>query len=192
MNTEITYFFKHPHNNTLTNERAVEIVLGLRYIDFTKGDLVEIGAVTSYYANSNHEIVDPMDKMATNRTSAENYDYRDKNILSISTIEHIGLGDWIPKRNKSLAFKVLDKIYKDSKSCFITWPIGYNLGLDKMVKENLSKFNYFFYVKRGRWQKKPKQSPQWELISDEKGFDFDYDSPFEKTANSIIFITKGI
>jgi len=189
MNTEITYYFDHPYNKTITNERAVEIVLGLRYIDLTRGDLVEIGAVTPYYVNSNHEIVDPSDRMATTKEFAENYDnYNDKNVLSISTIEHMGMADRFsgPEKikNETLAFDVLNKIYKESKSCFITWPIGYNLELDKKVKENLNKFNYFFYVKRN-------QNPLWELINDEEGFNFNYSSPF-KYGNSIIFITKGI
>ena len=184
MNTEVTYYFDHPRNTTLINERAVELILSLRYIDLTKGELIEVGAVTPYYIKSNHECIDPTDPKATTKDFAENYDYRNKNVLSISTIEHIGRGDYNLEKNEILAFNTLNKIYEESKSCLISWPIGYNKFLDNITKNNLNKFNYFFYVKRN-------QDPLWELVNDEEGFNFNYGSPFA-AANSIIFITKGI
>ena len=185
MNTEITSYFDHPHNATLTNERGVELVLGFRYIDLVKGELIEVGAVTPYYRQLTHICLDPVDPKATVKDFAENYDFTNKNVLSISTIEHIGRGDYRLEKNEILAFNVLNKIYDESKSCLITWPIGYNKCLDNLVKDNLSKFNYFFYVKRSQ------HPPHWEVVANEEGFNFSYGSPFG-AGNSAMIISKGI
>ena len=187
MDLTVRYYFNHPHGGkgTLDNARAVELVLGLRYIDFVAGELVEVGAVTPYYVRSPHDCVDPTDRKANIKGFAQDYDYKNKNVLSISTVEHIGTGDYRLPKQKELAFEVLRKIHGESKSCLITWPIGYNETLDGEVKDNINDFNYFFYVKRS-------QEPlSWELVNGKEGFGFDYGSPF-RMANSVMFISKGI
>ena len=79
-------YFNHPHNNTIINERAIEVVLALRYIEaIAKGtsvsNLVEIGAVMPYYLGQErffHECVDPIDPKATVAATAETYDFKGK------------------------------------------------------------------------------------------------------------------
>jgi hypothetical protein len=182
MNCKINYLFNHPHNETILNERCVEIPLGLKYIDFVEGDLIEVGAVTPYYIKSNHDCLDPTDKKANIKKLAENYDFTKKNVLSISTLEHIGVGDYKLKKETNLAYEVTLKIYKESKTCLIGWPIGYNYNLDKTVKENIDNYNYMFYIKTGNYT--------WEYVNGLKGFSYKYNYPFKK-GNSIIFLYKG-
>jgi hypothetical protein len=182
---EITQLFDHEHNNTIANERAIEIPLALRYLSEMNGDLVEVGAVTPYYSTSNHKVIDPMDKKSTIKSRAEDYDFTDENVLSISTIEHIGRGrkKYEKPKIKDLAFKVLKKICKESKSCLLSWPMGYNTELDKKVKQNIDDFDYFFYHK--------KENKEWALSKDLKYFNSKYGKPF-RWGNSVIFITKNL
>lgn len=77
----------------------------------------------------------------------------EKNVLFISTVEHIATGDHgvdvMENESPALAF---EKIVKESKSCFITFPAGYNKELDNYFAQgryrNLSeKFSIVFYVR---------------------------------------------
>lgn len=193
MNIQVTPsdYFSHPHNNTIINERAIEVVLGLRYIEAvvkstSPTNLVEIGAVMPYYIGQErvfHECVDPIDPKATVVAMAETYDYKGKNVLTISTVEHIGHGDYRLDKNTTLAYDVVDRIYTESQSCLISWPIGYHKHLDNAVQENADKFEFFFYVKRNSLPL------VWEYVVTNDGFSFEYGKPFNH-ANSVIFLIK--
>jgi len=178
----LTYLFDHPTHKTLINERCVEIPLIFRYIDFTGGDLTEIGAVSPYYCQYEHDCIDPTDKRATRNDKAEECDFTGLNVLSVSTIEHIGRGDYHLEKEPDLAFKVLNKIYSECKTCLITWPIGYNLELDKAADKNLKNYDYFFVVRE--------EEMKWGVVEDKSGFNHKYGKPF-RNANSIIVISKG-
>ena len=58
--------------------------------------------------------------------------FQNKNVLSISTIEHIGLMQYnqTSKLNSVDAFK---KISNESSSCLLSFPLGYNDLLDKFL-----------------------------------------------------------
>ena len=191
MNYEITQaqLFDHKHNRTITNERAVEIPLALRYLKAVGSageDLVEVGAVTPYYCDNDHRVIDPYDKRGTIKARAEDYDFTDENVLSISTIEHIGADNQYEARDpmvEGLAFKVLEKIYQESKSCFISWGMGFNLALDETVRKNQHNFNHFFYHRTGE--------RDWVLLHNPENFNVRYGMPF-RCANSVIFITKNL
>lgn len=103
----------------------------------TKGKVIEIGAVTPYYfAGAVDDICDPADNhRAVNlKTSMFNIDLTNKNVLSVSTIEHIGLGEYgVPIQNGESAVLALDKILKESKTCLVTFSVGHNLELDNYV-----------------------------------------------------------
>ena len=185
MNFEVTQLYNHPYNNTITNERSVEVPLGLRFLEMFNYDVIEIGAVMTHYSDrTKYKSIDPTDSTATINGVAEDYNYIDKNVLSISTIEHIGTGQYGVKKQSS-AVEVLEKLHGESKSCLISWPIGFNKTLDSYVKENYEKFNYFFYIKKS-------QNPlKWEISKEIDNFDNDYNKPFP-AGNYIIFITKNL
>ena len=91
--------------------------------------------MTPYYFNIDqiNVIIDPTDphKSVTHRVSLFEFDFQDSDVLSISTIEHIGTGDYnLPIDD---CREALLKILNQSKSCLITFPIGYNLLLDRFI-----------------------------------------------------------
>lgn len=135
--------FEHSYNcgyiNTRMTERSVELSLTKKYID-EKNVVVEIGAVTPYYFVNNNiqDIVDPTDRhpRVNKKISLFEYDCRDRDVLSISTIEHIGTGDFGFKESRTAVDAVL-KITNEAKSCLITAPIGYNPLLDRWASQKM-------------------------------------------------------
>ena len=130
-------YWKGPREAPLLSERCIEIALAFRWIDLMNNDIVEVGAVTPYHTISktlSHPIIDPYDKKATIQDFVENQDLTMDNVLSISTIEHIGMagGDYdgsglrqeVADPNASPA--ALQKILDESENCLVTFPIGYN------------------------------------------------------------------
>jgi len=169
-------YFIHRHNKTGRNERCVELPLAFRFLDMFKGKkLYEIGAVTPYYRKPEHIVIDPTDKMASRRQFSQDIDYKGLNVLSISTIEHMGRGDYNLDVNEQLCIVELKRMYQDSLNCLITFPVGYNKILDKYVKDNRDKYNHFFYLKTGKI---------WNKTMDISCFDMEY-SP-----NCVICILK--
>lgn len=183
-----TDYFNHHYNGTIHNERAIELVLAERYIHQYK-PIIEIGAVMPYYGFSSHETYDPFDAHPSAiKKFAEEIDITNKNILSVSTIEHFGEGDCVSiykgvEGNKSFLF--LNKLNLLAKSYFVTLPIGWNKEMDKSIKDNISKFSWVGYFKTNN-------SPSWEICKDiEKITSFEYGRPFT-SANSIICLYKDI
>jgi len=129
-------YVDHEYNHTKVNERTIEVALGYKFFELMidhKEHQVEVGAVMPYYLDEvRHEVVDLFDPWAhCNRTDAVEFTYTGKNVLSISTIEHIATSDYgATPANPHLAFTCLDKIVKTAKNYLVTWPIGYNPTLD--------------------------------------------------------------
>ena len=134
-------YFNHSYNSTFTNERRVEIPL-LREFMLRHKSFIEIGCVSPYYFESDHLVYDLTDphSRAVN-VDAEHLDLAD-NILSISTIEHFGVGDCGNPVELGKAINFLKKIISTNFKYLITWPLGYNLELDHFVYNNISIANY--------------------------------------------------
>ena len=142
----------------LLSERCIEIALAFRWIDLMNNDIVEVGAVTPYHnipKTLSHPIIDPYDEEATIQDFVENQDLTMDNVLSISTIEHIGMagGDYdgsglrqeVADPHASPA--ALQKILNESEKCLVTFPVGYNKSLDDWVENNLDRLQCFGYHK---------------------------------------------
>lgn len=143
-------------NNRMT-ERCLELTLAREVIDSWKDNneessIIEVGAVTPYYfpglirnvldAYDSHELINyKMDLL--------DYDFTGWNVLSISTIEHVGIGDYNLEKKEDAIF-ALNKILNESKHCFITWGMGYNKELDHYVVENMSD-TYLECYSRGKF-----------------------------------------
>lgn len=95
--------------------------------------MIEVGCVTPYYNESSHEVIDLTDDHPkSKKIDATQYDFKNKNVLSISTIEHVGLGDYgNEKKENNAAISLCERIMAESKKYFITWPLGYNKNLDE-------------------------------------------------------------
>ena len=180
---DINYYFNHPHNQTIINERCVEIPVALRFLDiFKDDDFIELGAVLPYYIKSNHPVIDPIDQASTIKDCAENIDFSNKSVLSISTIEHIGRGDYHMKKVDGLAQEVLSKIYNTSKTCLISWAVGYNKPLDSYVR-NSNEFNYIFHQRV--------EEDRWVVSEGLHNFDAHYGKPFHN-GNAVLWIYKNL
>ncbi len=133
-------YFSHDsncgHPGTKRTERTVELALADYWLrDVT--DVYEVGAVTPYYWSDRvKEIIDPADghPRVTSRTSLFDHDFTGKNVLSISTVEHVGTGDYgIAERKNPV--DAITKIIIESTNCLITAPLGWNKTLDQYLMD---------------------------------------------------------
>lgn len=131
--------FNCGYSETRMTERSVEIALATAYLESVQGDVVEVGAVTPYYFTENKivEIIDPTDQhdRVNTRKSLFECDLRGKNVLSISTVEHIGTHDYGMSEEKNV-IDAIEKITYEADSCFITAPLGYNKVLDDWIRNH--------------------------------------------------------
>lgn len=135
-------FGEHWYNNPETNERNVELPLAKAFLCRHKDNfknVVELGAVTCYYYNVLHKIIDLHDRhpKVTN-TDGRKFDWTGWDVLSISTIEHILEG-----------FEVLKKIIETANSWLITIPTGFNQTLDEKIEDSCYKRHFIKKSKRG-------------------------------------------
>lgn len=131
--------------NYRLTERAIELPLAKEWLK-NKKEYTEIGAVTPYYPDiyTPHDVIDPTDvhDLVNIKKSMFDMDFTGKNVLCISTIEHIGNDDYGLKQ-KETSLDALNKIVCESKNCFITFPLGYNEIIDKYINEIYSNDNLF-------------------------------------------------
>jgi hypothetical protein len=134
---KLKYFGYHPYNSPTHCERNVELPLAFWFLKKFRHDLeniVEVGEVTPFYCEPEHIVCDvAAEKPATIERDAANVDYRGKNLLSISTIEHIGTSDYGQTPNPEILPAVVGKMLS-SKNYLITFALGYNPQLENLVK----------------------------------------------------------
>lgn len=147
----------HPHNNTSVNERRVEVPLIGYFLD-KYSDCVEIGAVSPYYFEGNHEVYDLTDSHPRSKSArAENIDISGLNLLSISTIEHCSVPDFFCSDDDStVAPLILDNWMRGAKRYLISWPIGYAPFLDQHAMKN---YDCKFIARR------PYSSHDWKQVT---------------------------
>lgn len=181
--------FDHPYNGTINNERYFELPLAFQFLkEFPR--VVEVGAVSPYYMDTTHRVIDPFDPRANIKMFGEHFNYIYENVLSISTVEHFGntssFGAWFSSENPQASSLFFEKLLKEAKSFLVTIPINAHPVLDVWLKENLSQFQWFGYIKR---QQSP---PIWDFSENaDEIFGTKYAQPFE-CANSFIVLTKGV
>ena len=183
-------YFHHPYNQTWLNEREIEIAIGLNWLNENRLDVIEVGAVMPYYADVSHEVIDPYDEKATIMDFMENHDLTLMNVLSISTVEHIGMTDYVEKEeltrqytDEEAAINALKQILNEAENCLVSIPIGYNPCLDKWLRENLEELNCFGYEKVLMSEGKT----LWNYYEKVKSIDNEYGFPF-RYANFVLFI----
>lgn len=139
---EAVPFFCHRHNcgwpPRRATERTVELALADRWLSLPRSSaLCEVGAVTPYYWPGRvARVVDPADPHpgVTEKKSLFDVDLRGTSVLSISTVEHIGLDEYGQPPAPELAPKAIRKIVDEAESWLVTFPIGYNAELDRYVR----------------------------------------------------------
>jgi len=134
--------FDHPHNTTALNERAVELAMVQQFLimrhnwEGRLGEVLEVGNVLSHYKDSialpSRRIVDRFEVAP----GVENIDVFDiegtyDTIISISTIEHVGVDDGRGYPGAALdAIFHLRSLLAPGGRFFCTFPTGWNSALD--------------------------------------------------------------
>ena len=136
-------------------ERMIEVPLGNWFINSRGPQITEVGAVTPYYYKTNHPVIDPNDTWpGCIKQKAEDLDYSDLNVLSISTIEHIYRGEYGHPYNPEVAINVLKKMMQ-AKNWLITWAVGYHKQLDAYIENNNVKSIKLHRTKFSVWAIEP-------------------------------------
>ncbi len=133
----VPYFF---HRCTAYgNERIIEIPIAKKFID-THDDILEVGNVLSHYFPISHPVVDKYEKDSyPHLVNADICDFNPgrkyKNIVSISTMEHVGF-DEAEKNPKKFyqAIKKVKDLLADGGTFLMTVPWGYNPCVDEFIR----------------------------------------------------------
>jgi hypothetical protein len=125
-----------PHLATAT-ERTVELALADRWLTLVSPDRVtEIGAVTPYYwPRRIADVVDPADPhpLVTRKASIFDVSLAGRSVLSISTFEHIGIGDYGLPPDAELAFQAVRKLVAEAPVFLVTIANDYHRALDDYI-----------------------------------------------------------
>ncbi len=184
-------YFHHEYSQTWHTEREIEIAVALRWLNENPNDVLEVGAVMPYYHDEfKHEVIDPYDERATIVDFMENQDLLMMNVLSISTIEHIGTTDYATNERQNIvdnegAIVALKKILDESDNCLVSFPVGYNKYLDSWVEQNLDKLKCFGYEKIRQSVTRKSLWNYYESVKSLKGLK--YREPFPE-GNYVLFI----
>jgi hypothetical protein len=176
---ELPYSRSRGYNTPALNERTVELPLAQYFIvTGNRQNLLEIGAVTPYHFGSAHVVIDPTDPHAgCVRQDARLVDYRGKEVLSLSTVEHIGNGEFDGGVRDNSAFDLVARIASESPRFLISFPLGYNANLDVSVRTSRLP-----RVVLGRLN----AENEWAVT---ESFDFCYNHPYNN-ANAVCFVTN--
>jgi len=140
------------HPFILNNERAVEIGIARQFLAGRKGNILEVGNVLSAYMTFHHDVVDKYERapgvinedIVTYRP-AKRYDA----IVSLSTLEHVGW-DEHPKEPAKIerAIENLRSLLAPGGELLVTMPLGYNLHLDDLVRNQRTGLSEVRFMKR--------------------------------------------
>ena len=182
--------------NSQNNERIIELRLAINWYEKLieqgkKDNIVEIGNVLQFYGHVEHRCIDKFAEYPdisaggeVEKVDALDVDLTDKDVMCVSTIEHVGMADYDnPKPNEGAdGVALLDKIVAEAKSYFITFGPNYNRKLDVHVKSNLASYDWHGWCRTGEeaWDFTAQSSEVWEKLTDE---------PY-KFANGIILLQK--
>lgn len=176
------------HKAGLQNERGLEAALALDFMLKHFDDIIEVGATSPYYYQVHHPIVDPFDPYdKCIKMDAEQYDFTDKNVMCISTIEHMGRSDYGPvEDDPSKPIRFLCKLDVEAKNFLITFPIGANKDLDEYIMNNRKRYDTMIYHRLCYDPPIWRQVLEWEP---EFYQSIKYNEPFPN-GNGIVVITK--
>ncbi|MFA5154712.1 MAG: hypothetical protein WC554_19355 [Clostridia bacterium] len=178
-------WLKRGHNWAAYNERAIEVPLGISFLNRHGPNTVEVGAVLSYYKERGiiqHPIIDLYDIADTLKVSATEYSYLGKDVLSISTLEHLGKGDFGEVTSDKLP-KLFWERMRYARTYLITSPLGYNSISDSLIFE--ADQRGVFYLK------KLDINNNWGYSNLEEAKELKYGEPFG-WANGLAVVTNDL
>ena len=147
-------YLTHFYNATWRNERAVELPLVRAFLEELApgARLLEVGNVLSYYVSSSHTVVDKFEPTP----GVINQDILDFGqpqtfdaIVCISTLEHVGW-DETPRdeQRAERALAHMRSLLVQGGRLFLSFPLGYNAALDRLVFEDRLGFRRTHYLRR--------------------------------------------
>ena len=151
-------------------------------------NLTEVGCVMPHYGYCEHPIIDLFSEDSpagvVQNVDAEECDFSGKDVLCLSTVEHIGKSDYDnPDIDPEKAIRILDKITNEANSFLITWGTRYHNELDAHVKNSLDKYDWFGYIK--------KEEKLWEYTgTDMKVWEQEFDKPYRYANGNIFLLPK--
>ncbi len=164
--------FAHHHNcghpPDAMSERAVEMPLADLFLATTpRESVVEVGGVTPYYWPYRVlNVIDPGDKhpLVNIRASYLDIDCTGKDILSISTFEHIGAGECGQPLDPPLNARAFAKLFREARSFLVTVPGGYNPVMDQYLMqlnaaENHVNMRALVRVRDNEWEQRSTITP---------------------------------
>lgn len=133
-NTLFEYCINAHNTRGSLTERVVEIPL-LGYALKNMSNPIEIGCVSPYYWDVYHEIYDLTDthRLCKN-VNARDIDINDKNIISISTIEHFDVENYDINHTEYIdSIRYLQLIVEKANKYLVSVPLGYNPRLTDFI-----------------------------------------------------------
>lgn len=186
---ELEYFY-HNYNETWKKERIIEIPIIQTYVE-DYDNILEVGNVLSNYFKYNHDVVDKYDK-SPNIIKEDIVYYKTNKkydlIVSVSTIEHIGVEDTPPNPRRIFdAINNMKNLLSEDGIIVVTVPMGQNKFLDKYIYDKELLFDEYYGFKRisrERWIE-----VDWEDIT-ESNYDHPYGNANELFVGVIYAQTK--
>lgn len=169
-------YFYHHHNVTWRNERSVEVPWAWEVVQASRGPILEVGNVLSWYFDFAHDVID---KYETG-PGIRNVDVvefetptRYALIVSISTLEHVGFDEPLKAPDKPRqAVLRLRRLLAPSGKLLVSMPLGWNPAVDAWVLEKAPEFDSLRFLKR------VSQANDWREIDAAEARGARYGHPF--------------
>jgi hypothetical protein len=185
--------FLHRHNVNRPLFRMTERSIELRLADiflrnYPRNEVVEVGAVTPYYWPQRvGTIVDPIDEhpAVTHKLDWLKFDVSHKAVLSISTFEHIGSGDYGLNADLKMSELAIEKLFATNADFLVTWPGGQNKHLDLVVKRAIVGTDISLFM----WQR-GKRGNDWRWVPNARDLEWNFSyGPY--WANTLLVLYRG-
>ena len=156
--------------NHFRDERSIEVPIGVEFLKLYS-PIIEVGAVLTDHKHKigklDHEIVDLFQRGPNIiNKDAEDCNFKNKNVLSISTIEHMGALEY-GNKNEDLGKpqRAVEKIHNEANKYLLSFPSNhYNKEFTRWLFKNIQNYDWFAYKKTS---KENVEYSVWEYYDDE-------------------------
>lgn len=181
-------YFYDRYLYTWLNERCVELPLAFEAYDGARGaDVLEVGNVLGHYGRGGHTVVDRYEQApgVTNVDVLElagddrTYDL----IISVSTLEHVGVDDTPKDTTRAIAaLRLLADRVRDGGRLLATVPVGYNPTLDHAIASGIDGLEVTAL-------RRVAPGPHWVQAAPAEVVDLGYDSDV-KSARGVLIVRR--
>jgi hypothetical protein len=180
-------YFDHRYNFTWLNERRVEIPIAMRFLEGGTGvDLLEVGNVLGHYGIRGHAVLDRYES-GPGVVNEDLLEYRPRRrfprIVSISTIEHIGVDEGDGQATRAVrSLEHLRTLLAPGGRLLVTVPAGYNTALDRHLREEARRGAPVLGMRRIA------RANRWRQVPPEEALACRYGWPY-MNANGLLVVT---